>query len=343
TPLTAPELAVLLAYTKIVLAAELLQGELPDDPFLRAKLVRYFPTPMRERYRDEMVNHPLRREIIVTQVVNELVNFAGITFFHRLSQETGATAEELARAHLVCREIYAADRLLDQINQLDNQVDTKVQTSMRLAVRTLMERASRWMVNNRRSPLDSEATVSYFSADIEHVVKALPEVLTGVEAKAFEARRDFLTGRGVPAELASEVAALPAAYAELEVVHIAKRDGRDPLEAASVHAVLGERLGLSELMAKIVALPREDRWQTMARASLRDDLHAVHAALTAQVLATTDSSLRAEERVAAWESDDEAVVTRATATLIEITSEDTSDLARMSVGLRVVRALLAAP
>ena len=71
--------------------------------------------------------------------------------------------------------------------------------------------------------------------------------------------------------------------------------------------------------------------------------HAVHAALTAQVLATTDSSLRAEERVAAWESDDEAVVTRATATLIEITSEDTSDLARMSVGLRVVRALLAAP
>ena len=98
--LTPPELSVLLAYTKIVLADELLATDLPDDPFLRTDLFSYFPTPMRHTYRDQMEAHPLRREIIVTQVVNDLVNGAGITFFHRLSEETGATAEELVAGQL---------------------------------------------------------------------------------------------------------------------------------------------------------------------------------------------------------------------------------------------------
>ena len=41
--LTAPELSVLMAYTKIVLAEDLLRSDLPDDPFLRSELFSYFP------------------------------------------------------------------------------------------------------------------------------------------------------------------------------------------------------------------------------------------------------------------------------------------------------------
>ncbi|MEP6667496.1 MAG: NAD-glutamate dehydrogenase, partial [Nocardioidaceae bacterium] len=275
--------------------------------------------------------------------VNNLVNFAGITFFHRLSQETSASAEELARAHFVCREVYGATRLVQRINELDNTIRAAVQTDMRLAVRTLIERASRWLVNNRRPPLDSEATVEYFGTDIQHVMTSLPDILTGRQAKEFASRRSALEDAGVPDELARDIAVLPPAYAALEVVEIAKRDKIDALEVARVHAALAEQLGLSELMAKIYELPRDDRWQTMARASLRDDLHAVHAALTAQVLATTGDQASVDERVRAWEADDDVVVNRAKATLDEIASDDEADLARMSVGLRVVRTMLTSP
>jgi len=341
--LTSPELAVLLAYTKIVLSAELLGGDLPDDPFLRGDLFSYFPSKMRQKYRAEMLAHPLRREIIVTQVVNGLVNFAGMTFFHRLSQETSASAEELARAHYVCREIYGADAVMRAISELDNHLDASIQTDMRLSVRTLIERATRWMVNNRRPPLDSEATVDQFGTSIQQVLKALPTVLVGAEQREYAGRRDRLTAAGVPAETAEVVAALPPAYAALEIVEIADRERLDPVEVAKIHAVLGDRIGLSRLLAKIVALPRDDRWQTMARASLRDDLHAVHAELTGLVIETTDATLPAPERVASWEADDERVVTRAHATLREITADEEPDLARLSVGLRVVRTMLPTP
>jgi glutamate dehydrogenase len=126
----------------------------------------------------------------------------------------------------------------------------------------------------------------------------------------------------------------------LNIVDTAKRDGIDPLEVARVHFALGERLGLSTLVARILALPRDDRWQTMARAALRDDLHTVHSMLTAQVLAATDSEEPVPVRIADWEDRDTVVVSRAVATLDEICSDEQADLARLSVGLRVVRTLL---
>jgi glutamate dehydrogenase len=117
----------------------------------------------------------------------------------------------------------------------------------------------------------------------------------------------------------------------------------DPLEVARVHFQLGERLGLPALVSRILALPRTDRWTTMARAALRDDLHGVHAQLTAQVLAGTNAEQPAPVRIADWEEADGTVVARAVDTLGEICAEEHADLARLSVGLRVVRTLLSTP
>lgn len=339
--LTAPELSVLMSYTKIVLADEVMATGLPDDPFLLEDLHEYFPTVMREKYREQIESHPLRREIVTTQVVNFLVNGAGITYFHRLSEETGASAEELIRANFVAREIYGSRPFVDRVYSLDNRIDAETQLRMRVEMRTLVERASRWLVNNRRPPLDSRATVDFFRDAAASLLFAMPEVLTGLEKRAYEQRRDALTGKGVPDDLAERVAVLPPAYSVLSIVETATHDEVDPLEVARLHFALAERLELSRLVARILALPRHDRWQTMARAALRDDLHTVHGTLTAQVLATTAPDLPVAERIAQWEVQDEVVVGRAVETLREICSDDQADLARMSVGLRVVRTLLA--
>jgi glutamate dehydrogenase len=211
---------------------------------------------------------------------------------------------------------------------------------MRTEVRTLVERASRWLVNNRRQPLDSEAIVAEFEVVVEKVMAELPTLMTGREHDAFTSRRDTLVDRGVPAELAARVAVCPPAYMVLGIVQTAARMEIDSLEVARVHFAVGERLGLPMLVSRILALPREDRWQTMARAALRDDLHTVHAQLTGQVLGVTEPDSDAAARVAAWEAADGDAIARAAATFDEICADDSADLARMSVALRVVRSLL---
>jgi glutamate dehydrogenase len=341
--LTVPELSVLLAYTKIVLSDEVLRSDLPDDPFLVVDLHEYFPAVMRERYSEQIEAHPLRREIVATQVVNFLVNGAGITFYHRLSEETGASAAELLRANFVAREIFGSRRFVNTVYSYDNTIDAAVQLEMRIAMRTLVERASRWLVNNRRPPLDSAATVELFAGPAEELMRVLPELLTGRALDGYQRERDRLLERGVPEELAERAAVLPAAYILLSVIETARRDDADAVEVARLHFALGERLGLSMLVDRILTLPRDDRWQTMARAALRDDLYAVHSSLTAQVLERTRDDRPVEERIEDWERRDEVLVRRAKDTLQEICTDDRADLARMSVGLRVVRTLLASP
>jgi glutamate dehydrogenase len=339
--LSMPELATLMAWTKIVLADELLESNLPEDPWLREDLLAYFPSRMLPDLEQAIEDHPLRREIIVTQVVNDLVNGAGMTFWTRLAGETGASAADLTRANFVAREIFGSLPLRDEIKALDNQVPAERQTRMRIEMRTLVERASRWLATNRRPPLDSAATVAHFRDRVQQVMAVLPEVMTGREQEALTARIKRHTDRGVPADLASRVGVLAPAYALLGVVDTAAEMALDPVEVARVHFALGERLGLPALVDRIFALPRHDRWQTMARAALRDDLYLVHQKLTAAVLETTGADGDTEQRVAEWEATEEPLVERAAATLEEICRDDSADLARLSVGLRVVRGLLA--
>ena len=338
--LTTPEASVLLAWTKIVLEEELLGSDLPEDPYLHLDLLAYFPTPMREGFESQIADHPLRREIIVTQVVNDLVNGAGMTFWPRLAGETGASAAELTRANFVAREIFGSLPLRQELETHDNVLDAHVQTRMRIEMRTLVERASRWLVTNRRPPLDSQATVDFFSDRVQKVMGELPGLITGRELTAYLERRDRLIGQGVPEELASRVAVLNVAYTLLGIVETAVREELEPGEVARLHFALGERLGLPSLVRRILDLPREDRWQTMARGAVRDDLYAVHSQLTAEVLRLTSSEESVPARIAAWEEADHVVVLRAAATLEEICADDSADLARMSVGLRVVRGLL---
>jgi glutamate dehydrogenase len=338
--LSAPELSVLLAWTKIVLADELVHSDLPDDPYLREDLLAYFPSRMKPDLEAAIEDHPLRREIIVTQVVNDLVNGAGMTFWPRLQGETGASPADLTRANFVAREIFGSLPLRQEIAALDNRVPAERQTRMRIEMRTLVERASRWLVTTRRPPLDSSATVAFFRGPVQRVMAELPRIMSGRELDDYRAREKRLTDHGVPAELASRVAVLASAYALLGIVETADRLGLDPVDVARVHFALGERLGLPALVERIFALPRDDRWQTMARAAVRDDLYGVHQQLTAQVLESTDATDSAPARVAAWEDADEELVGRAASTLEEICREETAELARLSVGLRVVRGLL---
>ncbi len=340
--LSAPELSVLMSWTKIVLAEELLGSEVADDHYFDQDLRSYFPTQIREGFETPVHQHPLRREIVVTQVVNDLVNGAGMTFWPRLAGETGASPAELARANFVAREIFGSLPMRTELQSFDNRLEAAVQTRMRLEMRTLVERASRWLVNNRRPPLESQATVDQFTGPVQRVMAELPELMGGGrELAAYVERRDRLVAEDVPEDLASRVAVLPPSYMLLNIVDIALREDLDPADVARVHFELGERLGLPALVQRILGLPRQDRWQTMARAALRDDLHAVHAQLTAQVLDTTSGDDAAPDRIAAWEADNAILVPRAAGTLDEICADDQADLARLSVGLRVVRGLLA--
>ncbi|MCF3129768.1 NAD-glutamate dehydrogenase [Streptomyces olivochromogenes] len=338
--LTSPETAVLLAYTKITVADELLQTSLPDDPYLRSLLDTYFPTALRERFPEGIDNHPLRREITTTVLVNDTVNTGGTTYLHRLREETGASLEEIVRAQTAARAIFRSAPVWDAVEELDNKVEAAVQTRIRLHSRRLVERGTRWLLNNRPQPLQLAETVDFFAERVEQVWQQLPKLLRGADVEWYEHVYDELSGAGVPDELATRVAGFSSAFPALDIVSVADRMGKEPLDVAEVYYDLADRLSFTQLMDRIIELPRSDRWQSMARAAIREDLYAAHAAVTADVLAVGNGTSTPEQRFAAWEQKNAPILSRARATLEEIRNSDSFDLANLSVAMRTMRTLL---
>ncbi|BCL20849.1 NAD-glutamate dehydrogenase [Streptomyces tuirus] len=338
--LTGPETAVLLAYTKITVAEELLHTSLPDDPYLSTLLHAYFPTELREQFPEHLVCHPLRREITTTVLVNDTVNTGGTTYLHRLREETGASLEEIVRAQTAARAIFRQAPVWDGVEALDNKVEAEVQTRIRLHARRLVERGTRWLLNNRPQPLQLAETVDFFADRVEQVWSQLPKLLRGADLEWYGKIYDELTGAGVPDELATRVAGFSSAFPTLDIVSIADRMDREPLDVADVYYDLADRLRITQLMDRISELPRADRWQSMARAAIREDLYAAHAAVTADVLAVGNGTSTPEQRYKAWEQKNAAILGRARATLEEIQGSESFDLANLSVAMRTMRTLL---
>jgi glutamate dehydrogenase len=338
--LTAPEFAILLSYTKITLYKQLLASDLPEDPYLSVELERYFPTPLRERFRDRMREHRLRREITATSVVNDLVNKGGPSFAFRLGEETGAPPAEIARAYTAACEVFDMRSLWDEIEALDNVVEAQTQTSMLLDWRRLVERATRWFLRNRRPPLDISDTVSYFSEGTSELTRSIPELLLDADRETVEKATEALVEANVPRELARRVAILDTVFSELDIVDVAVGTGEPAEEVAAVYFTLGDRLKLHWLRGHVESLPRENRWQALARAALRDDLYGQQAELTAEILRSTPSELPAHERIDAWVEANRAQVERALQVLTDINASGTFGLATLSVALREVRNLI---
>jgi glutamate dehydrogenase len=342
--LTNPELALLLAHTKISAAEDVLASTLPDDPYLRRVLDAYFPAPMRARFADRMEAHPLRREIITTSAVNEMIDTSGTTFMFRLIEETGASVPDLTRAWLVAREVFDMPAFWRQVEGLAGRVGIAAQITLLLEGRKLTERASRWLLHNRRPPFDIQATVGFFADGVRTVRAGLPKLLTGRDLAGFEERRDSYLDLGVPLDLAEHVAGMVPTYSAFDIVQVAASAGRGIEETAEVYFDLADRLQIARLRDRITALPREDRWSTMARAALRDDLYAAHASLTKDVLGVSGSEgpRPPEARLAAWVSRNESAVAMAAQTLGEIWESERFTFTTLSVALRAVRTLVAA-
>ncbi len=334
-----PELCVLLAWTKIVLADELIETDVPDDPYLSAGLAGYFPPAMRERFEGPIRQHPLHREIVVTQVVNDLVNGAGITYWPRLAAETGAGIADLVRASFAAREILGADAFRARVDARDNQMAAATQTMLRIGMRTQVERVARWLLNNLRLPLDTAAAVDRFAAPIQALLEALPTLLPEPGQESYREECAWWEKRGAE-EFSELMPLLEMGVSLMPVVETSLRTEVAAEEVARVHLALESALGLEALRHRVEHLPRRDKWQSLARGALRDDLLGAQARLTADVLAETDPGAAAQERVAAWRKGNQQVVDRVVRTVAEICAEEDADLARMSVGLRLVRSLV---
>uniref|UniRef100_UPI00242D2FC4 NAD-glutamate dehydrogenase n=1 Tax=Marinobacter nauticus TaxID=2743 RepID=UPI00242D2FC4 len=332
--LTRPELSVLISYVKGDLKQVLIDSNLPDNPLLAGEMYKVFPRDLTKRFSKELGEHQLRREIIATQIANDMVNHMGITFVERLNQSTGADAASIALAWIIARDVFRIDSWWDKIEALDFHVSADLQMELMQDLMRLMRRAVRWLLRNRRAELNIQSHMERFADSVWAITSGLPEYL-GDQARAnWEKRNDQLMAAGLPKELASVMAGTGYLYSSLGIIEAQEATGMPLKTVANLYYDLGDRLDLTWFANAIAALTPSSHWQALARESFREDLDWQQRALTTGVLKTAESPEKVTDSVNAWEQRNQHMIDRWNAMLAELKGVREPEYAMFSVALR---------
>jgi glutamate dehydrogenase len=336
--LTSPELATLMAHVKLVLKEQLLATDIPDQEAFAARLPSYFPARLRNQFGPEIRAHQLRREIVTTMLVNDLVDTGGITYAYRVAEDVSVGPVDAVRSFVATNAIFRVGDVWRQIRAA--KIPVAVSDRMTLDLRRLIDRAGRWLLNYRPQPLAVGAETNRFADKVAALTPRMSEWLRGDDKAIVEKEAAEFGAQGAPADLAYAVATGLYQYSLLDVIDISDILEREPAEVADTYFALMEYLGTDGLLTAVSRLERADRWHSLARLAIRDDIYGSLRALCFDVLAVGEPEETGEEKIAEWEMTNGSRVARARKTLTEIYRDEVQDLATLSVAARQLRSMI---
>ena len=333
--LTSPELCTLMAHVKLTLKEDLLGTELLELDVFASRLPRYFPAPLRERFTPEIRSHQLRREIVSTMLINDLVDAAGISYSFRITADVGVASVDAVRTYAATDAIFGVDDIWRRIRAANLPVG--LSDRLTLDTRRLIDRAGRWLLNYRPQPLAVGAEINRFAEKVKLLTPRMSEWLRGDDKAIVEQEAAEFAAQGAPVDLAYMIAAGLYRFSLLDIIDVADITETDTAEVADTYFALMDRLGTDGLLTAVSQLPRNDRWHSLARLAIRDDIYASLRSLCLDVLAVGEPDESGEQKIAEWEHISASRVERARRTLTEIHASGEKDLATLSVAARQIR------
>jgi len=329
-PFTRPELSVLLSYSKMNFYDAVLVSDVPDDPLLTTELEDYFPAVLGLRYKTQMHNHRLKREIIATHLGNRLIGQMGLSFHLSVSMLTGASVAQITRAWLVVEALLGSDQLMRDIEALDNRVEANIQLDALQQLSQVMEQSIVWLLKHHRSQIEIAAMIIRYDGHIGKIQAGLDSYLSDEQLTGIASQQSALNAAGLPKELATTMARLEYCPAMLEISAISIDSGQPLERCAGVYFEVAERLGLNWIAAAIARLAADDQWHERAQFSLAGDLRASHAAITLKVLEYQNGDVEFDPFMQ-WQQDQAIVLERIQITNSQLKVQDNPDFAMLSV------------
>lgn len=336
-----PELSVLLSYAKMSLYQELIESDLPDDPYFEHELEGYFPTPLREPFRDLMPKHRLKREIIATMLTNSMVNRMGSTFKLRMQEDTGASTDDIAKAFTLARELLDAREFWKEVEALDHKIPADVQIDLLLEMWNLLRHICRWLLNNHGHQLNIVEYITLYKPQLKALQSHLYRSLDAMTQERVTDRTTALEKSGVPHQMARYVSLLPLLYAGLDLVELSNERDVGVEKTAKLYFYLGDRLNLNWLAGQIESLPVEGQWHANARAALRDELCQHHRDLLLNILKRKPQQA-VKTLVADWIKQRKDNLDHLQHMLGDMRASSHMDYAMVSVAIRGVKRLIRA-
>jgi glutamate dehydrogenase len=286
--MTRPELSVILSYSKMSLDAGLSGATFVQDDYFKKYLYNYFPLMMREKFVEEIDNHPLRNEIIRTVVCNKLINQIGGPVISSIKSETGGSAFDIARAHAVVNEVFGLDSLWQQIIKLDKSISMNIKVEMLTDLIRITRRGITWFIRNIKAPINISENVEIYSKQTSELIEMISQLLVGDIKTRFFTKIEHFTSSGVDQKLAKSIATMEVLVSAFDIIFLAKKTKTDKENVANLYFECGDLLHIDWLRQSCEAQIDQSFWNRLSVQSLKDDFYDKQRRLVKSILSSND-------------------------------------------------------
>jgi glutamate dehydrogenase len=337
-PMTRPELAVLLAYSKIALYSEIIDSPVIDDPYLSRVLADYFPKSMREQFAGEIETHTLRREIISTMLTNAIINRGGSTFITRLKEQTGRGARSVAFSFAAAMGVFRLSEFFSRIDALDGKVDGQRQLSLYMLLQDILRHQTAWFIRYCDFSEGLSTLIDRYRSGIDKLAASTDTIFDEwLNARLEESHQSLLT-TDVSEDVAHRFAVLKALSDGPDIIALAIKLDRDEIEVGKEYYAASSYFRIDELRARSQSQQQSDYYTRIAIGSTLNAAAASIKAITQQVF-EMEIDANGEVGFETWRSTWKTDVDRARNGIDEILDGNDLTLAKLTVAVAQLREL----
>ena len=337
--LTRPEIAVLMAYAKLNLFEEIMATTLPDEVWLGNTLIRYFPELLRDHYSEGIKSHPLRREIIATCIVNQVVNRTSAGFIDDLQDSTNSNLDDVLRAFLIVVHVFSFEKLWLEIETYDAHIEQPSQLMLYNDLLTILKSTITWVLQNKDHYQDFNSLAAKLSEGMDIFIRDLHKSLDESAEMFLASTQAAYLKLTIQPDFAKRLAILNITASSPDIVLIADKTTMSIHHVAQLYYSVATRFSLSLLRASLKELVITSSWSRLAVNGMLEDLHRYHNSLVIQILQRNNQKLKISEALDHWIEEHKKVVTRYDLLVNEALALPLRDLAALATLLRVLQHL----
>lgn len=298
--LTRPELAVLLAHTKIYLKNEILKSALIEDSYFQKIVRTAFPSMIQKKYGEQILTHPLYRQILATQLSNQITNNMGTTFIYQLQKETSEGMENIIRAYVAASDIFQTNDARQLINKLDSKIPMPEQYEIIYHVQTLTNISTRWFLRGDHLKGSLTDIINHYTNQVKILEPLIPDLMGGVTKEYLKSLSEKFLTTGLPAETANRLATYRAIYTTLNIIDVATKYDFDLITTAKVYFASGERMSLLWFRDQMAEDISQGYWSAMSKSTLRHELDIAQCGVTVAIMKTNPDETDADKLINDW-------------------------------------------
>ncbi|MBL7002577.1 MAG: NAD-glutamate dehydrogenase [Gammaproteobacteria bacterium] len=337
--LTKPEISVLLSYSKLIFKRALIEADNFDNNCFDQILIEYFPKPLQQQYKEYILNHTLKKNIMATMVSNQLINQLGIGFGYKMKEETGANIAQIVKAYLSVIQIFNFNEIWQDIENIKS-INEALKTQCLLSMTSVLQRSISWILRTYPNHFEIDQFVERFSSPVSELKECLSCVLSGEPLDDFNQYTELLSKNEIPQDVTQKF--LPAIFlsASFDITEISLSLNNNVNDTARLFYAVSDKLDLEWIKNHISNLSKGNHWHQLAISSMRNEVHRHHKKITYVLLKNTKSTNHQHQALDQWEGLNQFAINRYQSKITELKTIRELDYAMLVVAVNEVRILL---